>query len=219
MREEIARHAYPVFSYGLRLRERLDRGERPDLQAELAALRGLLGSSNAPPPWGSGADMTASMAASRPEKFLGIRYALACWLDEVMIDDTPWGAAWNEQSLEPALFQTRLRYSKFWEQARLAESAAGSADALEAFLLCVLFGFRGEMGEQPYQLQEWVSTTRSRVAKGQGQPLPPVGEIPPEPNVPFLVWADRYQQMVKVCTISLLAMVPLVTFLLVSLFR
>src|SRR5207245_6091570 len=42
MREEIASLVHPVFAYGLRLKERLKKGERLDLHAEQAALKGLL---------------------------------------------------------------------------------------------------------------------------------------------------------------------------------
>ena len=42
MRQEIADLIHPVIEYGLALRERLRRGEEPSLDAEQAALLGLL---------------------------------------------------------------------------------------------------------------------------------------------------------------------------------
>ena len=151
-------------------------------------------------------------------RFMGARYALTCWLDEMFIDST-WQREWDENKLEQALFQTNIRYSNFWSQARLAESIPGSGDAQEAFLLCVLLGFRGELGERPEQLREWVSAARSRASKGMGKELPAVPEKTPESNVPLLMGIDGYQKMVKTFSLSLLLIVPLATFLLVTLLR
>ena len=87
MRDDIANLVYPVFRHGLRLKERLRRGERPNLQTEQAALKGLLGSATQSHPWGSdGAPITQANASMAPGRgggpFLGIRYALTCWLDD-----------------------------------------------------------------------------------------------------------------------------------------
>src|SRR6266852_5305509 len=101
MREEIANLVHPVFVYGLRLKERLDLGE-------------------------SGSAARMSMGGRRsPEVFLGIRYALACWLDEVFILDSPWGRIWNERKIEEALYGTNDRAWFFWEQAQHAANRTG----------------------------------------------------------------------------------------------
>ena len=42
MKEEIANLVHPVFNYGLRLKERLARGEASDMETEQATLKGLL---------------------------------------------------------------------------------------------------------------------------------------------------------------------------------
>jgi type VI secretion system protein ImpK len=216
MREELAKHVYPVLLHGLKLKERLNRGERPHLASEQATLKGMLGSPNQPPPWGGGADPLKSMADTG--HFLGARYALTCWLDEVFIEST-WQREWDENKLEQSLFQTNIRYSNFWAQARLAESIPGSGDAQEVFLLCVLLGFRGEVGERPDQLREWVTAARSRATKGMGKELPPIPEKTPESNVPLLLGVEGYQRMVKTFSIALLILVPLVSFLLITLFQ
>jgi len=215
MREELAKHVYPVLLHGLKLKDRLSRGERPNLAGEQAALKGMLGSPNQPPPWGGGVDPLASMDSSR---FLGARYALTCWLDEIFIDST-WQRDWDENKLEQSLFHTNIRYSNFWAQARLAESIPGNSDAQEVYLLCVLLGFRGEVGERSEQLREWVTAARSRASKGMGKELPPIPEKTPESNVPLLTGVDAYQRMVKTFSIGLLVLVPVVTFLLITWLR
>src|SRR6266446_4029510 len=111
MREEIANLVHPVLTYGLRLKDRLERGEALDFDAEQAALKGLLlGELEAKrvPEFGGQSADSASMARMsmggrrNPDHFLGIRYALACWLDELFILDSPWERAWNERKLEEA---------------------------------------------------------------------------------------------------------------------
>ena len=163
MRDDLAGHVYPVLQHGLRLKARLDRGERPVLLSEQAELKRLLGSPSQPAPWGMGRDVAASIAISEPTRFLGVRYALTCWLDELFIE-SPWSREWDENKLESALFETNIRYRNFWEQARLAETTPDATDAVEAFLLCVLLGFRGELAERPDAFREWVSA-----ANAQGQ--------------------------------------------------
>lgn len=216
MRDEIASLVYPVLTHGLNLKARLARGERPNLLTEQAALKGLLGSATQAAPWGSdGAPIHMSTAGRGA--FLGIRYALTCWLDEIMVESS-WGHEWNEQKLEQALYHSNLRYEKFWEQANLAEAMPGS-DAHEAFLLCVLLGFRGKLGEEPDRLRSWVENARTRIGKTQGGAAPAVPEGVMEANVPVLPWVDRYAQMVKVCSIGLLCLVPIVAFLLMVMLR
>ncbi len=219
MRDDIANLVYPVISHGLRLKERITRGERPNIMNEQAALKGLLGSATQSSPWGTdGAPITTSIApGGRGGSFLGIRYALTCWLDEIFVEST-WQGEWNEQKLETALYQTNLRNQKFWDQARLAEAMPGS-DAHEAFLLCVLLGFRGKLGEDARLLREWVETARVRIGRTQNAGAPTVPESQMEANVPVLPWVDRYQQMTRICSIGLLCLIPVFAFLVMQLLR
>ena len=220
MRDDLAKLVYPVLNHGLRLRARIDRGERPVVAAEQAELKRLLGSSSTPAPFGAGRDVNVSISAAEPGRFLGIRYALACWLDEVFIGgDSPIARAWDENKLELALFERNIRFSNFWDQARLAEAQPEAADAIEAFLLCVLLGFRGELAERPDAFREWVSAARSRAAKGYGRELPAVPEMAPSSNVPLLTGIEGYRRMAKTLALTLVAAVPIVTFLIVIYFR
>ena len=151
MRDDLANQLHDVILHGLKLRDRVAGGDRPHLGTEQAKLKGMLGSANSPAPWGSESDPTASIGTGQSDRgFLGMRYALACWLDEILID-AGW-REWDENKLESALYRTNIRYSNFWNQARLADAIPSGIDAQEVFLLCVLLGFRGEMGEQPEKL-------------------------------------------------------------------
>ncbi len=205
-----------VLLYGLNLHDRIGRGERPHLGTEQARLKALLGSDREPPPWGSGSDVGGSIAPGADSReFLGIRYALTCWLDETFAGD--W-REWDNNKLESALYRTQLRYSNFWQQAKLTEAVPSAAGAQEAFLLCVLLGFRGELGEDPERLQDWVHAYRARVARRLGRELPPLPEKTPVSDVPPLTGADRYRRMTRLLVGTILFGVPLASFLVVVYF-
>jgi type VI secretion system protein ImpK len=186
MRKQTARLVYPVFRYGLRLQERLRRGQvasvgEQTMLAEQTELKKLIKAADAAP--------GRSEAGEPGESFLGIGYPLACWLDEVFIldPDSPWKAPWNEKSLEVALYGSRLRSDRFWEQARQAETRA-DADALEVFYLCVMLGFRGDYRGDPNRLADWRETTEALVEQrqpGDWPDKPPELPVPP-PDVPPL---------------------------------
>jgi type VI secretion system protein ImpK len=216
MQEQIANLVHPVFNHGLRVRERLDRGESPDLDTEQAALKGLLLSDLEARRWPDfGGDNLdgRSLSSSRisdptrrsADTFLGIRYALVCWLDELFID-SPWGRTWNEQKLETQLYGTNIRAELFWEQARRAEARPGS-DALEVYFLCVMLGFRGELRDQPERLQAWVGTAQTRIARSQGKELTLPPEHEPLTFVPPRHGLERLQRMVLVATVTMLALI------------
>jgi type IV/VI secretion system ImpK/VasF family protein len=212
MREELARLVHPVLAAGLGLKERLERGEAPALEAEQAALTGLLLSdrdaARLPDFGGDRPDDQGSVAA-----FLGVRYALACWLDEMFVLGSPWAERWNEHKLEVQLYASNERAWKFWDQARLA-AGRPTADTLEAFFLCVMLGFSGELGEEPERLREWIATTRQHLSQARARewPTPPARE--PVTRVPPLTGRARLRTMLLVAAATLLALVPLVAFVL-----
>lgn len=228
MREELAELVHPVFTYGLRLLERVRKNERVDLDTEQAALKGLLltdmESRRHADFGGEGGLDGANVMASRGEttrrgmdSFLGIRYALVCWLDEIFILDSPWSRSWNEQKLETALYGTNLRAEWFWQQARLAESRPGT-DALEVFFLCVMLGFRGELREDPAKLQQWVLNTQARVVRQQGQEWPAPPEHDPPTNVPPRQGREQFERMVLLVAVAILVLIPFLTIFLTNLF-
>jgi type VI secretion system protein ImpK len=201
MRAEIARLVHPVIAYGLHLRERLGRGEDLDMTTEMTAVRGLLLSEEQARQWPDfGGDGTGH--------FLGVRYALTAWLDEMFILHSPWSETWNARKLEDALYRTNDRAWKFWEQ---AERAADRPDALEAFYMCMLLGFRGIHIEDPGKLAEYRRNWERvfQQLQQKGLELPP--DSRPPLNVRPLRGRDRFQKMVLAWAVALLLVIPAVT--------
>jgi type VI secretion system protein ImpK len=210
MNEQLARHIHQVLGAGLDLKERLERGERPSFDIEHAKLKGLLLGDgelryqtdyvgDAKDASAASSVRTTQGALRGTEPFLGARYALASWLDEIFVEDSPWSTVWKEQTLEVALYGgSSQRAWRFWEQAKKAEARPG-ADALEAYLWCVMLGFRGE---PPPDLNpgQWVEGVRKRLvaARSQDFSLPPERELPT--FVPVLRGRDRYGTMLRVAT-------------------
>src|SRR5262249_28154946 len=166
MREEIANLVHPVLARGLDLRDRLLSGEDPPFDVEQSALIGLLLNEREARRWPEfGGDDPSGKSGQWPavsgpserapageqEPFLGARYALACWLDEMFILDTPWSQRWNEYKMEMRLYASNDRAWRFWDQAKLAADRGGM-DAFEVYFLCVMLGFTGQHAEQPEQL-------------------------------------------------------------------
>jgi type VI secretion system protein ImpK len=217
MREEIADLVYPVLTYGIWLRKRLaDNDEVPDFTTAQTKLKGLLQST-------SQAQRLADFGGDRPigesmrtrgDQFEGIRYALACWLDEIFIFDSPWQEQWNENSLEWDLYKIHDRAWKFWEQARLA-SARPSTDALEVFFLCAMLGFRGD--KSPEELKDWCEATKGQLETSQGNEWTPPVEGQPRTYVPLLTGAERLQNMLNVAGIAVLVLFTALAFLLFGL--
>ena len=217
VRGDLANQVYDILLHGLKLRDRVAAGDRPHLGTEQAKLKGMLGSANVPAPWGAEADPSASVAAHAGREFLGIRYALTCWLDEVLIE-AGW-REWDEHKLESALYRTNIRYKNFWDQARLVDALPTASEAQEVFLLCVLLGFRGELGEHPERLREWVQANRSRVTRELGKELPALPERSPVTDVPPLMGIEKYRVMTQRLVAGVLVAVLVSAFLAVVLFR
>ncbi len=221
MQEELANLVHPIFSRALNLRDRLEKGEgeTPAIEAEQAELRNLLLTDLEAQRWSDfGGDELQrhggqTVAAAAP--FLGARYALICWLDELFILYSPWDDQWNERKLEVALYGTNDRSWRFWEQTTVAERRS-TADALEVFYLCVMLGFRGELRETPDKLQAWVAATQAGLTRrGAGEwPHPP--ELDPPTNVPPLRAREGLKRVVWLCGVALLVLIPVVAFFVVQ---
>lgn len=214
MRDDIAELVYPVLVRGLRLQERLRRGEQPELKSEQGQLKAMLNKSGAGAAEFGGDGGPLDSMRRDSSRFLGIRYALCCWLDEIFID-----AAWEgyeNDPLELQLYQTRQRAPTFWHQARLAEQRPGS-DALEAFFLCVMLGFRGDLRNDPTRLRAWFDATQARIISGLGQGIFDPNTIPAD-SVPSYVPArrnrERFRRMVLIWGGTLLASVFLLALFL-----
>jgi type VI secretion system protein ImpK len=221
MRDAVANLVYPVLMHGLRLHERLERGEQPDLDQEQATLKGLLGAeAGRTRLWAdSGGEMMAvSESVSRPlgggMQLPAFRYGLVCWLDELFTVESRWKSEWTERKLEEALYGSNDRAWKFWDQARRAEARPGTDD-LEVFFLCVMLGFRGDYRDQPDKLRAWRDAVEGRVTRGAGQEWPAPPEREPPGSVPPLRGRERLQRMILVAAAVLLVLVPAATFYLV----
>lgn len=219
MKEEIANLVHPVIMYGLNLKDRIRRNEAGDMYTEQATLKGLLLSDLEARRYADfGGDRVADLSlrqsldpGRRQDTFLGVRYALACWLDEIFIAaDSPWAMDWENNKLETQLYGTNDRAWLFWEQAKKAESRPGG-DALEVFFLLVMLGFRGEYLDQPDRLQAWVSATQARIAKLQGQEMQLPPELEPPTNVPPRYGRERMERMVFTAAGLTLILIPVVS--------
>jgi type VI secretion system protein ImpK len=210
MQRELENLTGPVLRYGLRLRQRLELGDPFDLATEQAALKGLLRSPHeapqAPGPHGDS------------DRFLGSRYALACWLDELFISDSPWSSKWRERKLEEALFGTNDRAWKFWAQSRLAQASA-EVDALETYFLCVKLGFRGELRDQPGQLAEWCESAEAILNRKRAASWPAPPELPPGTNVAPLLGRARLRFALLLLGIVTCVLSFVVSFSIVYLLR
>jgi type VI secretion system protein ImpK len=229
MKEEIAKLVDPVISYGLQLRARVMNGEDLDLYTEQQVIKGKLlsemeasrnvdfgGDSRG----SSGESITMSRSlvpggrGSGREAFLGIRYALACWLDEIFIDNTPWSVSWDNLKIETQLYGSNDRAWNFWQQAERAEARPGG-DALEVFFLCVMLGFRGERRGNIDDLQTWVSKIQARLSRSAGGEWPVPPELDPQIYVPPLHGRERMERMFLIGGIAFLVMIPALAFVLI----
>jgi type VI secretion system protein ImpK len=200
MQEQIIDLVYPVIAFGLEVKDRLARGEKLDLKTEQGHFRGLLQS-----------DLEAKRF---PEfggdgHFLGIRFALVCWLDEIFtLDVAPaspewWKRAWNEAKLETELYGTTDRYVLFWRQAREARQRPTS-DAIEAYFLCVMLGFRGQAVEDPAGLVQWVQEIKGQIKKSLGKPWEGPPGFDPPTNVPPLRGHEQLRRMLITAGVTFL---------------
>jgi type VI protein secretion system component VasF len=165
MTPEFSDLVYKVISYALDLKDRVEQGDAPDLEKERSRLIELL-------PANPGGALQADFSGDG-RNFLGARYALTCWIDELFIVYTSWAERWKPLILEQALYGTRERATRFWEQAEIVlrrpnaprPMTAPGKDALETFLLCILLGFRGTHRENPAKIREFVDEMRPQVTR------------------------------------------------------
>lgn len=221
MRPDIAKVVFPVFAYGIRLRESLAAGETPDFQAAQKELIALLQATGQVQRWADvnpSRSLDATGSGRQSTQFLGIRYALVAWLDEIFIADSPWKSEWTEHILEQTLYGSRDRAWKFWEQAKRAE-AQPSTDSLEVYYLCAVMGFRGDFDEAPEKLRAWLDSTKALVDRGSEQEWSGPVDSQPRTFLPLLTGASRLQRMVTIVGLSLLLLIPPAMYLLFNYLR
>ena len=207
MRAEIANLVYPVIRRGLSTHERLAAGEAVDFEAEQAALKALLASDLARR---GDPEFSGDRPGTTP-RFLGIRYALASWLDDVVGGHPNWRQRWADRSLIAALFGGLPGNNMFWEQAELALQRAGT-DAAEAFFLCVHLDLGGN-GEAPERARAFLKAAGARLAIELSKPWPApparefAGQAPPLRQRRFL------RRALALAGIPLTVFIPIVVWL------
>lgn len=212
MHDKIVRRMHEVFGYGLDLKERLERGESPGFETEHARLLSMLlagGELDFDPAYrGDIASPAgrANMTRDLSNLFLGVQYALTCWLDEVFMLDAPawWSQQWEADSLEVRLYGgSQERAWRFWDQARKAEGPRGSPEALEAFLWCVMLGFKGapETLNPPVNPPVWVDNVRKRVLSARSAEFPAPAQKEAPLRVPALRGPEKLVTMLRVAVV------------------
>lgn len=213
MREEVANVVYPVFAYGIRLREQIVAGDALDLKQCQKELLARLNAANQVIRGGEFSSETrfgqSTMSRSADNVFLGIRYPLTCWIDEILTD-SPWKEQWKDNILELTLYGSRERAWRFWEQAKKAVGQPNT-DALEVFYLCAVLGFRGDNSLE--EVKEWCRNTKAQIDQSNEQEWSGPVEGQPRTFVPPLHGVQKLQAMMKIAGLALLLMIPIVFFL------
>jgi type VI secretion system protein ImpK len=163
MTKQFSNSVYKLFTSALDLKDRVDRGDSLDFEGERNRLLKMIEEGKGRLPVDYSGDGI----------FLGARYALACWVDELFIIhcQPPWADKWQEKNLEHELFQTQLAATRFWEQADIVldhpnavkTTVTPGMDALETFFLCVGLGFRGTYFDDLPRVRESIQEMRHKL--------------------------------------------------------
>lgn len=157
MRPEFASAVDPLFQGAIELIEKIEAATACDPEFEHAAILGLFD--------------RADIELGASKQWQLARYAVAVWIDEMLLT-LPWAGAhwWRNHILEMELFQSRICNVRFFELAREA-SGLECRDALEVFYNCVILGFRGMYAngelarlenhrpEWPPNVEQWLERT------------------------------------------------------------
>ena len=160
----------PIFLHVLRLLEDLSFGKQKSPEEERERILWLF------------RDAEAKIGSKQGWEL--IKYALASWVDEVLII-APWEGRrfWTNNSLEFDYFNTRHRATRFFQQAVEADKLTRS-DASEVYYICVVLGFRGFYANPadatyaaaqlklPETIEDWTRRTARKIKLSQ----------PPEPT-------------------------------------
>jgi type VI protein secretion system component VasF len=166
MSKPLRQIVFKVLTHALDVKDRLDRDVSPDIESEHRQLLSLIRSD-------VGVQRLTDYVGDGV--FLGARYALACWVDELFIIhcQPPWADRWKERILEFELFGTNLAATKFWEQADIVlrrpnaprASVVPGLEAVETFFLCTVLGFRGTYFDNPTRVREYVEELRPQLTR------------------------------------------------------
>lgn len=167
MSPEFAAAVDPVFMYVSAVVDEIESSKNPSAEDVNAKVRGLI-------------DHAENRLGQRPDWELA-KYALAAWVDDLLIEAAWDGSNWWEQNrLEFQLFRTADAFQKFYVQSQKATEMP-QKDSLEVFYVCVVLGFRGLYGDPeatahadhfglPPSLDQWAKRTGMAIQLGQGRP-------------------------------------------------
>jgi hypothetical protein len=199
MSPDVAADVYPIIATGLALRRAAPTADVSRVPPEWGLLRDQV--RRADENWVAARSRVPAQFEQEVAGFPGIGFPLACWLDELFILNSPWGAAWNEAKLEAALYATNARAVTFWEVALAAERHAAvdpaAADAAEVCYLCAALGFRGEWAADRDRLANWHAAVREKLLATLGRPQPPS----PGREYPTAVPLRRGRRRLRVVTV------------------
>jgi type VI secretion system protein ImpK len=213
MRKEIADLIFPVLRKALEIKEGLNANPEAwdfaDSQRRLLAmLQTAVPDALRPDLIGEQRALDSAASGGARLGFLGIHYALACWLDETFIADSPWRNQWNDRKLETTLFGTNERATEFWRQAERAQNRP-TRDAVEVYFLCVMLGFRGELLDKPAELAAWRDRVEAQITQAEGRDYTPPPGLAVTPDVHALTGTLRMQRWFLVAAVAALAFIPL----------
>lgn len=215
MQDRIARVVHDVLDYGLELKQRVMDKKAHSIQTEQQRLLALL---QGDPELAHNKDYAGDPPSPQDNdpyqrnRFLGIKYALVCWLDEIFIKDTPpyWQKQWTESTLEMRIWGgTQHRAWRFWSNATKANADGRSTDALEVYLWCVLLGFRGDPSQEPgiEPVPNWIDGVRKAIIAKMPRDFPLPNEREAPSNVPPLYFRERYNRMLRIFAIAALFLI------------
>ena len=219
MEIDLSRHVLDIMAYGLALKERLSSGEGLLLDAENARLKQMLLGEGAIRGHADYGDSVRRPVQPDERDFLGARYALACWLDEIFISDPEcvWSKLWREKSLEADIYGGgQERAWRFWSQADLADKRPGT-EAVEVFFWCVMLGFRGS--PSLVDPKEWVERARRRVVASRNKEIRLPADMGLRTNVPPLRNRGRARTAGRLFVVALAAALLAVTLLVTQYFK
>lgn len=151
------------------------------------------------------------LSGSRAKDWEIASYALASLADELFIAEIAWPGQswWENHALEVSAFGTRDRATRFFDRAEQAVGLA-SRDALEAFMMAVVLGFKGMFRDQPDALTAWLRRQEQLVKVGQGRPVlpdatPDLSGAPPLGGRLSLMWASLATVLALACCVAVAA--------------
>lgn len=134
-------------------------------------------------------------------------FALASLADDLLAVDIAWPGQqwWENNAVEFGMFHSRNRATWFFDRAEEAARLA-SRDALEAFMLAVVLGFKGMFRGQPEPLAAWLRRQEQLVKIGQGRPTlpdsgPELSGAAPLSGSTRLLWASLTTAFALACAV------------------